>query len=98
MAIEDARFDVIPTLSSDDDEEDCGRFASEDDAGRAERERGVTLIATATGAVTASPPVTGPSGWESDDGACVAGDEIQLSVSPVDEIAITADNLIKYPT
>ena len=89
---------MLSILSSVDDDEDCGRFSSDDEAGREERERGVTLIATATGAVTASPPVTGPSGWESDDGACVARDESQLRVSPIGEIAITADNLIKYPT
>ena len=94
LATEDTRLGVIPTLSSDEDVDDCGRLASEGDAGREERERGVVLMATATGAVTASPPVTAASGCESDDCAKVAGDESQLSVSPVGEIAITADNLI----
>ena len=60
LATEDTHSSVIPTLSSDEDEDDCGRFASEDDAGRDETERGVILMATATGAMTASPPVTAP--------------------------------------
>ena len=84
-------------LSSEDDEEDGGRSASDDDAGREERERGTSLIATATGAMAALPPATAPSGCESDDCANVAILESQLRFSPVGEVvnAITADNLIK---
>ena len=73
FASDKGRLGVMSTFSSEDEVDDGGLFASDEDARREDRERGVYAMATAAGAVTASPPVTAPSDCESDDCAKEAG-------------------------